>query len=85
MPRYFFHIRNGSGFIRDEEGRELPDEAVAREEALKGIRSIISSEASGGHLDLTGELEIADPEDQVVMTLRFDEAFELRLPGNRSS
>ncbi|PSJ37354.1 DUF6894 family protein [Allosphingosinicella deserti] len=85
MPRYYFHIRNGSGFIRDEEGRELPDEAVARDEALKGIRSIISSEASGGLLDLTGELDIADAQDEVIETLRFDEAFQLRLPGSRTS
>ena len=59
----------------------MPDESVAHDEAVKGIRSIISSEASGGLLDLTGELDIADARDQLISTIRFDEAFELRLPG----
>lgn len=73
-------MRNGTGFIRDEEGRELRNDAAAREEAMKGIRSIISSEATAGLLDLTGELDIADEQGEVLVTIGFDEAFELRLP-----
>jgi hypothetical protein len=79
VARYYFHVRNGSGFIRDEEGRELADEAAASAEAFKGIRSIISSEATAGLLDLTGA------EDQLIRTICFDEAFDLRLPERPTS
>jgi hypothetical protein len=34
MPRYFFHVEDGSG-TRDEEGTELKDLAVAKCEAVK--------------------------------------------------
>ncbi|QAY79429.1 hypothetical protein [Sphingosinicella sp. BN140058] len=80
MRHYYFHVRNGTGVIRDEEGRDLPDDEAARGEAMKGIRSIISSEAAAGLLDLTGALDIADAQGQLLVTIGFDEAFEIRLP-----
>lgn len=80
MPRYFFHIHNGTGLTEDQEGRELPDIAAAREEAVSGIRSIVSEEARGGQLDLAGRIEVFDAAGRAVLTLPFAEAFEIN-PG----
>jgi len=33
MPRYFFHLKDEQGWIKDEEGMELPDLDAAKEEA----------------------------------------------------
>jgi len=36
MPRYFFDVRDGEGFVKDDEGMELLDIAEAQiEEPLK--------------------------------------------------
>jgi hypothetical protein len=45
MPRYFFHIEDGST-VRDEEGTELEDMAVAKCEAVKLAGQMICDSAS---------------------------------------
>lgn len=77
MPRYFFHIRNGSGVAEDEEGRELPSAEIARNEAIKGVRSIISDEVKQGLVDLRGEIRVTDETGAAVLLLHFDEAVEV--------
>ena len=77
MPRYFFHVHNGVGFVEDEGGRELPDLSRVREEAIKGIRSIMSDEVTKGVIDLRGRIEIADPAGRIVLTMSFEEAFTI--------
>jgi hypothetical protein len=83
MPRYYFHVRDGGGLVEDEEGRELADADVARNEALKGVRSIVSEEAKQGLVDLRGTLEVHDGA-RLVLSLPFSDAIELR-PGDPSA
>jgi hypothetical protein len=78
MPRYHFDVQNGAGLVVDEEGRELADLKVARREAIKGIRSLISAEVQKGTLDLTGRLTLRDANGRTVIVLRFDEAVSIR-------
>jgi hypothetical protein len=78
MARYFFHVHNGIGLIDDEDGRELLDLGRAREEAIKGIRSIVSDEALQGRIDLSGRITIADETGAPLLTVKFEEAFEVR-------
>ncbi|WP_445219600.1 DUF6894 family protein [Bradyrhizobium sp. Pa8] len=40
MKRYYFDIRDGSQFIRDDEGVELPDIESARQEATAALSEI---------------------------------------------
>ncbi|HET7086688.1 MAG TPA: hypothetical protein VFI23_18115 [Rhizomicrobium sp.] len=66
MPRYFFHIREGSVFYRDEEGQELADAEAAREEAINTAREILSEKLlHGGSLNHR-TIEIADETGYVV-------------------
>lgn len=78
MPRYRFNVDNGTGFIEDEEGRELPDLDVVRAEALKGIRSILAEDVLSGQIDLTGRLEVVDDAGTVLLTVPFGDAVAVK-------
>ena len=77
MPRYYFHVCNGTGFVQDEEGQELPDLEAARAEAIRNARSIMASDVQRGMLDLSSFIEIEDANSQLVDTLGFDDAVDL--------
>jgi hypothetical protein len=80
MPRYRFNIHNGIGFVEDEEGRDLPDLAAARAEAVKGIRSILTEDVDQGHIDLCGRIEVVDDSGQSVLVIPFEEAVRIVRP-----
>jgi len=66
MPRYYFHVREGSTLNRDEEGQELPHAEAARREAIATIREILGEKLlHGGELD-SRTVEIADQTGHVV-------------------
>lgn len=87
MRRFFFHIRNGGGFVEDEEGAELPSLAEAKDYAVTGARSLLSAEVTSGQLDLRGRIEVTDGAGQPVMIVPFEEVVEIQmgqLPGTDS-
>jgi hypothetical protein len=77
MPRYFFHVCNGTGFIEDEEGRDLPDDTAARAAAIGDARSIMASDVQRGQLDLSSFIEVQADGGALVLTLNFTEAVDL--------
>jgi hypothetical protein len=77
VPRFYFHVCNGTGFVQDEEGQELPDLEAARAEAIRSARSIMASDVQRGMLDLSSFIEIEDSGHQLVHTLGFGEAVDL--------
>jgi hypothetical protein len=81
MARFFLHISNGGGYAEDTEGLELPDLGEARRRAIDGIRSLLSEEARHGQLDLSGAIEIADGDGNILLIVPFSEAVDLRLRG----
>ena len=81
MPRYFFHVRNGLGFVADDEGRELDGDDAARAVAIDGVRSLLSDEVRSGRLDLRGRLEVADGDGRTVLIVPFGETVEIRIGG----
>ena len=82
MPCYHFNVQNGTGFVEDEEGRELPDLDAVRCEALTGIRSILAEDVRKGFLDLAGRIEVLDETGARVLTVPFAEAVDVRsAPG----
>ena len=79
MPRFYFHISNGHGFIEDEEGVELPDEAAARSQALAAARDVMASDLREGRLDLTSFIEVEDEAHRLLLTLTFADAVSVNL------
>jgi hypothetical protein len=66
MPRYFFHVREGSDLFRDIEGQELPNADAARHEAVAAAREILGEKLlHGGSLNHRA-IEIADETGRVV-------------------
>lgn len=78
MTRYFLHIDNGGGYSEDPEGQELSDLGAARAAAIEGVRSLLSEEAREGQLDLSGKIEIADADGNILLIVPFSDAVELR-------
>ena len=77
MPRYYFHVVDGTGVARDDEGLDLPDLAAARDLAVCGARDIIASEVRLGSLDLSWKIEVADAAGESVLTVLFSEVVRL--------
>jgi hypothetical protein len=67
MPRYFFHVREGSSFHRDEEGQELANVEAARQEAINAAREMLGEKLLHGGGSLNHRtIEIADETGHVV-------------------
>ena len=77
MPRYRLHVINSFGFAEDTEGQMLPDLAAARDEAVRGVRSLLADELMGGEINLAGRVNVVDDGDRVLLTVPFDEAFAI--------
>jgi hypothetical protein len=66
--RYFFHIRDCSGLISDDEGSELPDMAAARHEARATARDLAMEDLKCGQVVAERSIEIASG-DQLIETV----------------
>jgi hypothetical protein len=81
VPHYYFHVQNGNGFMRDDEGIDLEDESAARAMAMDSIRSMVAEEARKGVLDLDGFIDVLDHHSTQLTRIGFSEAFSLRIPA----
>lgn len=77
VPRYYFHVCDGSGFAEDEEGRELPNAEAARQEALKGARDIMAEEIRNGTLGLSSFIEVEDEHHTLLFTVAFEDVLSI--------
>lgn len=80
MPRFFFHVYNGHGDTPDEAGSDLESQTAARTLALDSVRSMVSEDARRGVIDLKGRIDVKDTADNLLLTVEFVEAFDLRIP-----
>jgi hypothetical protein len=71
---YFMHMSDGTDFVEDEEGRELPDDATARNEAIAAARDVMAGEMRDGRLDLTSFIEVEDETHKLLFTITFSDA-----------
>jgi hypothetical protein len=78
MPRYFFHICNGTGFVEDEQGLNLPDQETAYKKAVEAARGVMADDMRKGELDLTSFVEVEDEARTLLLTLTFAEAVTMR-------
>ena len=77
MPRFYLHVCDGSGFVQDEEGVELPDRAAAREAAIQGLRDITAWDAKTGGINLASFVEVEDERHHLIETVSFTDAVSL--------
>jgi hypothetical protein len=83
VPRYYMHMSDGHRFVEDHEGRDLPDDETARQEAVKGARDVMASELRGGQLDLSSFIEVEDETRKLLFTVTFAEAVKIiHMPDN---
>ena len=78
MPRFYFHLSEGTGFVEDEEGRELADSGAARALAVHETRDLMAGEIRSGVLDLSSFIEVQDEARKPLFTIRFDEAVQFK-------
>ena len=84
MSRFFLHVLNGVGDVRDGEGIEVESLDAAVAQAKEGIRSIVGDEARRGRIDMDGRVEIADESGRLCAVVPFPEAFEFVAAGARA-
>jgi len=68
MPIFYFHVCNGTGFVEDEDGQELPGMEAARALALVSARDIMAADVRAGELDLASFIEVEDENRQWLFT-----------------
>ncbi len=76
MGRYFFHLFNDLD-VPDLEGRELPNDAAAREVAIAEAREMIAESVRNGSLNLSHRIDVENRFRQPVVTVRYRDAFKL--------
>jgi len=60
MPRYYFHIKNGTDLIEDPEGSDLASAEHARSQALKSARELWADAIKSGRSLAADAVVIAD-------------------------
>jgi len=70
MPRYFFHVYDGSSSL-DQEGTELPDIYTAQAQAIRTSGEILRDMGAQFWDGAAWRLEVADARGQVLFVLRF--------------
>jgi hypothetical protein len=77
MSLFFFHLRDGTDTLIDEEGAELDSAEEARESAMMHARSIISHEALQGRINLNQRIEVLDEAGALIFSLGFADAVQV--------
>ena len=77
MPRYFFNVYDDV-IALDEEGKELPNEEVARLHALIGARDIMASQVKHGYMVLSHWIDVADNQGKVLFSVTFEQAVDIK-------
>lgn len=75
MPRYFFDLCNGNGWMTDEEGALYADPKAMEGEALISARSIIAGDIlEGASINLGHFLAVRDDTGEEIYRLHFRDA-----------
>ena len=77
MPRYYFNVYNDDVTI-DPEGADLADDHSARAYAVREVRCLAAETVLHGHLVAHHRIEVVDENQELVDTVRFDEAVDIK-------
>jgi hypothetical protein len=79
MPRFYFHLRDGTDVALDDEGTELSPEQIAAK-ALQSVRHMIAHAAIEGQIDFRLRVDVEDESGRVVHSAPFAGAVEIVQP-----
>ena len=79
MPRFFFHLENGSDLLLDPDGLLMPRDAVLSA-ALRQARDCIAGDVQIGRLDLHYRIDVHDEAGEIIHSLDFRDAVETVQP-----
>ena len=77
MPRFYFHLFNDLT-VHDEEGIELPNDAVAMQRAASNARQMAAESVREGHLILDHRIEVTNDQDATVGVVHFRDVVEIK-------
>lgn len=77
MPTYYFHLRDGEDVLLDPDGRELASSDKIPDIAMWEARSIISSDALSGRIELDQRIDVEDSAGVLIHRLPFCDAIEI--------
>jgi hypothetical protein len=77
MPRFYFHIVDGSTTIEDPDGSELSDLDAAISEALQSARHLLADKVRAGEVVDGQKFEIRDGGGTLLATVPFRDAIRL--------
>ncbi|MGP0090266.1 MAG: DUF6894 family protein [Xanthobacteraceae bacterium] len=84
MARYYFHIRSGADFVRDEQGVDLAGPDHARAEALQSARELCAQAIKRGRDLCADEFVIVDDQGSQPILVSLAEALPARLRNQAS-
>ena len=70
MPRFYFHLYNDEDTF-DRDGRELPSEAAAHEQAVRAAKDMASQGVADGRLVLDNRIEVVNERGDTIDTVYF--------------
>jgi len=73
MARFYFNYRQADCLVPDDEGRDLPDEEAAREEAIAAARDLVGNCIRHGSELLPGAFVVIDERGCPVATLPIED------------
>ena len=76
MPRFFLHLIDGVDEVLDDEGVELPVEAIAGA-ALLAARDCMAADVKLGRVDLNHRIDVHHENGDVAQSLVFADALEI--------
>jgi hypothetical protein len=74
MPHLYLHLRDGERLLKDPDGREFRSLDDARVEAILSARELMAARVLAGRKPKHSRFEIADVNENVVLTVWFEEA-----------
>lgn len=77
VPRYFFHLFNDET-IRDAEGTEVPNAAVALQSAARMAREMAAESVRDGRLTLDHRIEVADEAGERIGVVHFRDVVQIQ-------
>jgi hypothetical protein len=78
VPRFYFHLCDGTGFVEDEEGSLFANAEAARRAAVQNARGVMTGDVARGQLDLTSFIEVEDENHALLFTLHFKDALQVK-------